>query len=49
MIITEMGVMNVTKDGIELVEKHPDFTIEEIQAATDAKLIISKNLKSMLD
>lgn len=49
MIITEMGVMNVTKDGIELVEKHPDFTIEEIQAATEAKLIISKNLKSMLD
>jgi len=49
MIITEMGVMNVTKDGIELVEKHPDFTVEEIQAATEAKLIISKNLKSMLD
>lgn len=49
MIITEMGVINVTKEGLVLVEKHPDFTVEEIVAATEAKLIISDNLKSMLD
>ena len=49
MIITEMGVINVTEKGLVLVEKHPDFTVEEIKAATEADLIISENLKSMLD
>ena len=49
MIITEMGVINVTDKGLVLVEKHPDFTVEDIKAATEADLIISDNLKSMLD
>ena len=49
MIITEMGVINVTDKGLVLVVKHPDFTVEEIKAATEADLIISENLKSMLD
>ena len=49
MIITEMGVINVTDKGLVLVEKHPDFTVEDIKAATEAELIISPDLKSMLD
>lgn len=48
MIITEMGVMNVTPKGIELVEINPEFTVDQVQEATEAKLIISKDLKSML-
>ncbi len=48
-IITEMGVMNVTDKGLELVEINPEFTVDEVQAATEAKLIISPNLKSMID
>jgi acetate CoA/acetoacetate CoA-transferase beta subunit len=48
MIITEMGVMEITKDGIVLKELHPDFTVEQIQEATEAKLIISPNLKPMI-
>lgn len=47
MIITEMGVMNVTDKGIELVEIHPEFTVEDVQAATGAELIISPDLKPM--
>jgi len=47
MIITEMGVMEITPDGIVLTELHPDYTIGQIQAATEAKLIISPNLKPM--
>jgi len=47
MIITEMGVMEITKDGILLTELHPDFTIEQIQEATEAELIISSNMKKM--
>lgn len=49
MIITEMGVMEITPEGIVLTEKHPEFTVEDIQAATEAKLIVSPNLKSMID
>jgi acetate CoA/acetoacetate CoA-transferase beta subunit len=47
MIITEMGVMEITKDGIVLTELHPDFTVEQIQEATEAELIISPDLKPM--
>lgn len=44
MIITEMGVMEITKNGITLIELHPDFTVEQIQEATETELIISENL-----
>jgi len=47
MIITEMGVMEVTPEGIVLTELHPDYSIEQIQEATEAKLIISPELKVM--
>lgn len=47
MIITEMGVMEITPKGIVLIEIHPEFTPEEIQKATGAKLIISDKLIKM--
>lgn len=47
MIITEMGVMDITPQGIVLREYNPLFTIEQIQAATEAQLIISQNLIPM--
>ena len=40
LIITEMGVMELTDKGLKLVEYNPEFTLEEIQNATEAKLII---------
>lgn len=45
LIITEMGVMEITPEGIVLKEINPVFTVEEVQAATEAKLIISKDIK----
>ena len=48
MIITEMGVMVVTDKGLVLTEYNPEFTVEEIQAATEATLIISPDLKPMV-
>ena len=45
LIITEMGVMEITPEGIVLKEINPEFTVEEVQAATDAKLIISEDIK----
>lgn len=47
-IITEMGVMDVTPKGIELIELNPEYTVEQVQAATGAKLIVSPSLKPML-
>jgi acetate CoA/acetoacetate CoA-transferase beta subunit len=48
MIITEMGVMTVLPEGkIMLTEIHPEFSVEEVQNATGAKLIISDNLIKM--
>jgi acetate CoA/acetoacetate CoA-transferase beta subunit len=47
MIITEMGVMEITPEGIVLTELHPDYTKEQIQEATGARLIFSPNLKQM--
>ncbi|MDR1543001.1 MAG: 3-oxoacid CoA-transferase subunit B [Prevotellaceae bacterium] len=45
MIVTELGVMEITNKGIVLTEINPEFTIKQVQAATEAKLIISENLK----
>ena len=47
MIITEMGVMEITPKGIVLKEIHPEFTVEQVQAATEAELIVDKELKIM--
>jgi len=47
MIITEMGVMEVTPKGLLLKEINPEYTVEEVQKFTDAKLIIPEDLKEM--
>lgn len=47
MIITEMGVMEITDEGIVLTELHPDYTLDEIKEATGCELIISPDLKPM--
>ena len=47
MIIPEMGVMNITPAGIELVELNSEFTLDDIKAATGCELLVSKNLKPM--
>jgi acetate CoA/acetoacetate CoA-transferase beta subunit len=47
IIITEMAVIEVTDKGLVLTEYNPEFTVEQIQAATEATLIISDDLKPM--
>jgi acetate CoA/acetoacetate CoA-transferase beta subunit len=46
-IITEMGVMEVTSAGLVLTEIHPDYRVEQVREATEARLIISPDLKPM--
>ena len=47
LIVTEMGVMEVTDKGLVLTEINEEFTVEDIKNATEAELIISENLKPM--
>lgn len=47
-IITEMGVMEVTDKGLVLTEYNPEYTLEQIQEATEAQLIIADDLAEML-
>lgn len=47
LIVTEMGVIEVTEKGLVLQEIHPEFTVEQVQAATEADLIVSDHLKPM--
>lgn len=47
MIITEMGVMKITDNGILLTELHPDYTLDDIKAATGCELIISPDLRPL--
>ena len=47
MVITEMGVIEFGPDGFVLTEYNPEYTVEQIQAATDAPLAISPTLKQM--
>lgn len=47
LIVTEMGVIEVTPEGFKLIEINPEFSVEDVQAATEATLIIADDLKDM--
>ncbi|QIA65564.1 3-oxoacid CoA-transferase subunit B [Vibrio astriarenae] len=47
LIITEMGVFEITPEGMVMIELAPEFSIEDVQKATSARLIISSNLITM--
>src|SRR5215467_9693809 len=46
-IVTEMAYISVTPKGLVLEEVAPGLTAEDVQKATDARLIVSPNLKTM--
>ncbi|SCC28976.1 acetate CoA/acetoacetate CoA-transferase beta subunit [Gilliamella bombicola] len=41
LIITEMGVIDVTPEGLKLIEINPEYSIDDVIAATEAPLIIA--------
>lgn len=47
LIITEMAVLEVTKDGLLLKELGPEASVEDVKAATLADIIVPENLKKM--
>ncbi len=44
-IVTEMALIEVTDEGLVLLELGPEATVEDVVAATEANLIISPDLK----
>jgi 3-oxoacid CoA-transferase subunit B len=46
-IITEMAVIDVSAEGLTLVEIAPELTTEAVQSATQANLKIDKHLKTI--
>jgi acetate CoA/acetoacetate CoA-transferase beta subunit len=46
-IVTEMGVMKVTPQGLVLTEIAPETTVDEVISMTEAELIIAEDLKVM--
>jgi 3-oxoacid CoA-transferase subunit B len=44
LIVTELAVIEVTKDGLKLLERAPGVTVVDIIKATAAKLIIPDNV-----
>ncbi|MEJ1199995.1 MULTISPECIES: CoA transferase subunit B [unclassified Streptomyces] len=44
-VITDLGVLDVTDDGLVLVETAPGVSVDEITAKTDAELVIAEGLK----
>jgi len=47
LIVTEMGVMEISPKGIVLKEFNPEFSIKEIQDFTEAQLIIADDICEM--
>lgn len=43
-VITDLGVMDITSEGVELIELAKDVTLEQIRAVTGVSLIFDKSL-----
>ena len=47
LIVTELAVIEPTDDGLVLREVAPGVTVEQVVAATSAKLIVPANVPTM--
>ncbi len=46
-IVTNLAVLDVTDQGFKLIERAPGVTVEEIQAATEGRLVVEGEIPEM--
>ena len=46
-VVTELAVLNITKDGFQLIERAPGVSVEEIKSKTEGRLIIDGDIPEM--
>ena len=47
-IVTNLAVLEVTKDGFKLLERAPGISVEDIKKATEGKLIVEGEIPEMV-
>lgn len=47
LIVTDLAVIEVTQEGLVLKELAPGWTVEEVQALTEPRLLVAKDLKEI--
>ena len=47
-IVTELAVLEVTKDGFKLLERAPGVSVEDIKNATEGTIVIEGNIPEMV-
>jgi len=47
-IVTNLAVLEVTEDGIKLLERAPGISVEDIQKATEGRLIVEGDIPEMI-
>lgn len=46
-VVTNLAVLDITERGFELIERAPGVTVEEIQEATEGKLVVEGDIPEM--
>ena len=44
LIVTDVAVISVERDGLQLTEVAPGWTADDVQEITEAKLVVSPDL-----
>ena len=47
-VVTNLGVLEITKDGFKLLERAPGVSVEEIKLKTAGRLITEGNIPEMI-
>lgn len=48
LVVTELGVFKVDHGSLVLLEKHPDYTVDQIRVVTEAPMEAAPELKDMV-
>ncbi len=47
-VVTNLAVLDITPDGFKLIERAPGVSVEDIQNATEGRLIVEGDIPEMV-